>query len=151
MFGIPMRCCLYSTDMGQLREVSAQTCFDKGIHYQPRAIMPEFLDEPGRRAPILSYFYVGNTQEIQARNDALLSLDKEQIIKYCNDYWVVYPQNENQFWIDVHLARVFMSKRKISLRQKSYSRAWLAARGIWIGKMRKWRPDDAWEETESFE
>lgn len=131
-FGVWVRCCLYSVDTGNLREITVRECFQNKIHFEPKSIMAS-------DRKLMSYAYMSHTPECQMRNAALLSLDREKILAYCQAYDVYYPEDEAQFWIDVHKARAVMSKRVITKREKEESVRWLLAHGV---EWSRWRMDE---------
>lgn len=67
------------------------------------------------------------TQYIQDRNNALLSLDRQKIERYCKKYGVQIPQNDEAFWRGVHKARCAIPALPPEERKKSAD--WLYAHG----------------------
>lgn len=43
-------------------------------------------------------------QFVRERNEALLSLDRDKIVAYCNKYGIMIPASEEVFWLGVHKA-----------------------------------------------
>lgn len=69
---------------------------------------------------------------IKERNEALLSLNKEKIIKYMNKYNIKIPKNEKIFWAGVHksICNLFLApENNISLEQYEKSYKWLEENG----------------------
>lgn len=66
---------------------------------------------------------------IQARDEALLSLDKAKIWRYMIKYHVPFsPSNETVFWAGVHKA--ILSIRSATAEQKCNSEQWLHKHGF---------------------
>lgn len=64
----------------------------------------------------------------QDRNDALRSLDKDQIFAYMKKYRVDwFPSNEEVFWAGIHKARIAISS--FSEEEKEISKKWLDEHG----------------------
>lgn len=69
---------------------------------------------------------------IKDRYEAMLSLDKEKIIAYCNKYCISVPLDEEIFWAGVHKAicnLYFSENTKVSLEQYTKSHDWLSKHG----------------------
>lgn len=69
---------------------------------------------------------------VKERNEALLSLEKEKIIKYMDKYNIKYPEDEETFWAGVHksICNLFLVPRnEISLEQFNKSYNWLEKNG----------------------
>ena len=69
---------------------------------------------------------------VKERNEALLSLDKEKIIKYMKKYNIKYPKDEETFWAGVHksICNLFLvPENEISLEQFEKSYEWLEKNG----------------------
>ena len=58
-------------------------------------------------------------------NDAIVSLDKERILKICSEKHMNIPANETDFWCLIHNLRLFSAKN-VSKKQKEESRQYLA-------------------------
>ena len=69
-----------------------------------------------------------NKQFVRDRDKALLSLDKEKIIAYCNKYGVPIPDKEIVFWAGVHKGIVAMNAS--TAEQKFNSAMWLIENGF---------------------
>lgn len=65
---------------------------------------------------------------IEERDKALLSLDKQQIISFCEKYHVPIPKNELSFWGGIYKSIFLISSA--SYEQKEYSRQWLLQHGF---------------------
>lgn len=57
------------------------------------------------------------------RNEALLSLDKEKIIKFSEKWGVKMPQNDLVFWAGVHKAIMYLNAATPEQKEKSMN--WL--------------------------
>ena len=68
------------------------------------------------------------TEFIQDRNEALLSLDREKIIEYCQKYGARFSSNEKVFWASVHKARIAI--KSFPETEKEKSRKWLRENGF---------------------
>lgn len=62
------------------------------------------------------------------RNEALFSLDKEQIIALCKKRGLSIPKDEIVFWAGIHKA--ILQLTAASEEQKEGSRQWLREHGI---------------------
>lgn len=62
------------------------------------------------------------------RDEALRSLNKQQIIAYCRKYGAHYSENELVFWASVHKARLAI--KSFSESEKRISRKWLLEHGF---------------------
>ena len=67
-------------------------------------------------------------QFLRDRDNALLSLDKEKIVAYCNKYGVPIPDNELVFWAGVHKGIIAMNAS--TAEQKRNSAMWLVEHGF---------------------
>lgn len=70
---------------------------------------------------------------IKERNEALLSLNKNKIIKYMNKYNIKIPKDEKIFWCGVHKAicsLYFVESNNITLEQYTRSADWLKENGF---------------------
>lgn len=70
---------------------------------------------------------------VKERNEALLSLDKEKIIKYMEKYKIKIPKDEKIFWASVHksICNLFLFPgNNISLEQFEKSYEWLEKNGF---------------------
>lgn len=65
---------------------------------------------------------------IKDRNEALLSLDREKILKYCEKYNIHIPKNDKVFWASIHKARLQVTD--FSEDDKELSRKWLIENGF---------------------
>lgn len=65
---------------------------------------------------------------LKDRNEALLSLDKEKLLRYFTKYDIAVPSNEKVFWAGVHKAR--LSIKNIPVKEKEVSRKWLLENGF---------------------
>ena len=70
----------------------------------------------------------GDTEDMSAkmirdRNEALLSLDENTIKAYCKKWEVPLPDNEQEFWEGVHVARIQVKNFPEKVKRESY--AWL--------------------------
>ena len=63
----------------------------------------------------------------EERNNALLSLDKEQIVKFMKKYNIPVPYNDLIFWGGVHKA--ILQIDGITKAQREYSEKWLLDNG----------------------
>ena len=69
---------------------------------------------------------------INDRYEAMLSLNKDKIIEYCNKYNIPVPLDEDVFWAGVHksICNLYFSKNtKVSLEQYTKSYDWLQKHG----------------------
>lgn len=69
---------------------------------------------------------------VKERNEALLSLEKEKIIKYMDKYNIKYPEDEETFWAGVHksICNLFLvPSNNITLEQFDRSYNWLEKNG----------------------
>lgn len=64
---------------------------------------------------------------VKARDEALLSMDKERIKGYAKKYGVPLPEDEQTFWIGVHKART--AATGLPMAARSESKRWLLERG----------------------
>ncbi len=64
---------------------------------------------------------------LKDRKKALLSLDRNEIIKYCNKYKIEIPLYDESFWAGIHKARVAALDLPEGERDKS--RLWLDNNG----------------------
>lgn len=72
-----------------------------------------------------------NIEQLKKERDtALLSLNKEKILKYCQKYQVRLPGNELAFWAGIHKA-IYMIP-SAPLKQKEDSKQWLLQHGFHI-------------------
>lgn len=60
--------------------------------------------------------------------DALLSLNKQRILDYCNKRGIPLPDNELSFWAGVHKAIYLLPVA--SAEQKEASKQWLLSHGL---------------------
>ena len=67
-------------------------------------------------------------QFVKDRDAALLSLDREKIVAYCNKYGVPVPDDEKVFWAGVHKGIVAMNSATDE--QKYDSVMWLINHGF---------------------
>lgn len=65
---------------------------------------------------------------IKDQNEALLSLEREKILKYCKKYNVHIPKNDKIFWANIHKARLQVTD--LSEEDKELSRKWLIENGF---------------------
>lgn len=64
---------------------------------------------------------------LQERKQAFLSMDKTIIEAYMRKYGVPIPDDENTFWVAVHMART--GGADLPLRERLISKRWLSERG----------------------
>ncbi len=64
---------------------------------------------------------------VKERNEALLSLDRKKIERYCKKYGVTLPNNDEAFWLGVHKARCAIADLPLEERRKSVR--WLHEHG----------------------
>lgn len=64
---------------------------------------------------------------VKERNEALLSLDRKKIQRYCKKYGVVLPSSDEVFWRSVHKARCAITDLPLEERRKSVR--WLREHG----------------------
>jgi hypothetical protein len=64
----------------------------------------------------------------QDRNQALLSLDKDQILTFMRKYQIPEPSSDTVFWAGVHKGIVNMKAATEEQRHRSYS--WLIEHGF---------------------
>jgi hypothetical protein len=67
---------------------------------------------------------------VRERDDALLSLDKEQLLAYARKWGVnlsYIPKSDELFWVSIHKARTAATSLPIAARQES--KRWLHERG----------------------
>lgn len=62
------------------------------------------------------------------RDEALLSLDKEKILRFCEKYQVPMPNNDLSFWAGIHKS-IYLLKTATP-EQKEFSKNWLISRGF---------------------
>ena len=62
------------------------------------------------------------------RKEALLSMDKEVIKKYCQKYGIKMPEEEETFWCAIHKART--ADLQLPFYQRKKSKQWLFERGF---------------------
>ena len=67
------------------------------------------------------------SQYIKERNEALLSLDRKRIERYCKKFGVTMPTNDEAFWRGVHKAICAITTIPFEVRQKSAD--WLFEHG----------------------
>ena len=67
-------------------------------------------------------------QLVKERDDALLSLDKDKIMRYMQRYGIPCPKNEIVFWAGIHKARMHINAA--TEQQKQESAAWLLQHGF---------------------
>lgn len=65
---------------------------------------------------------------VKERDEAILSLDKKKIKKYCKKYGVQMPKNSEVFWAAVHKARIGISSATDE--QRKESSIWLVNHGF---------------------
>lgn len=65
---------------------------------------------------------------IKERNEALLSLDKKNIIAYCKKYGVEVTSDEKIFWAGIHKA--ILQIKSITPEQRERSEKWLQEHGF---------------------
>lgn len=65
---------------------------------------------------------------IRERDEALLSLDRQQIQAYCEKYGAKLPSSEKAFWGGVHKAICTLSSATPT--QKKNSKRWLIEHGF---------------------
>lgn len=65
------------------------------------------------------------------RNDALRSLDREQITRFLEKYGKIIPDNDLLFWAGVHKTRLKIEE--MSENEKEASRNWLRKNGFLEG------------------
>lgn len=65
---------------------------------------------------------------IKERNEAILSLDKDRILKYCQKYNVSLSNDEIIFWASVH--KTVCSINTATEEQRKHSKQWLSEHGF---------------------
>lgn len=65
---------------------------------------------------------------VQERNQALCSLDEDQILSFCRKYGVYHPHSSLEFWKSVHKARI--SIKDIPQSAKEASKNWMISHGF---------------------
>lgn len=65
---------------------------------------------------------------VKERDEALLSLDKEKIIRFSKKYGVPMPKSELAFWASIHKAIVLLNSATAEQKQKSTN--WLLQNGF---------------------
>lgn len=65
---------------------------------------------------------------VKERDESLLSLDKEKIMKFMHKYGVPMPKDETVFWAGVHKA--IWNLNSANVEQKLTSFMWLAEHGF---------------------
>lgn len=70
-------------------------------------------------------------QFVKERDEALLSLDKERIVKFLNEYGATVPKDEMVFWAGVHKAICHLESANAG--QKLNSMIWLVNHGFNLG------------------
>lgn len=67
-------------------------------------------------------------QFLKDRDEALLSLDKDKILAYCEKYGVKMPQDNLTFWCGIHKAITANTGLPYKFRKKS--KVWLIENGF---------------------
>lgn len=65
---------------------------------------------------------------LKERDEALQSLDREQILAYCKKYGAPYPSNERAFWGGVYKTVYNLPSSTLALKEKACK--WLTENGM---------------------
>ena len=65
---------------------------------------------------------------IKERDEAMLSLDKNKILRFCRRWHICVPENETVFWSGVH--KVIVNINSSTEEQKRKSLEWLKEHGF---------------------